>query len=91
MCPILYVRAAINVRILLSPLWEGREEFLSGWWQSGDYPETGLWEITHDVDWFLPIASEVTTIYLTTLRRRTECSGEIQLIEKFEVGSPGRI
>src|SRR5258708_3871726 len=25
------------------------------------------------------------------LRRTTECSGDIQLIEKFEVGSPGRI
>jgi hypothetical protein len=31
MCPILYVRAAINVRILLSPLWEAREELLSEW------------------------------------------------------------
>jgi hypothetical protein len=31
MCPILNVRATINVRILLSLLWEGREELLSEW------------------------------------------------------------
>ena len=36
MCPILYVRAGINVRILLSPLWEAREEFLSEWSDNPD-------------------------------------------------------
>jgi quercetin dioxygenase-like cupin family protein len=45
MCPILYVRAAVNVRILLSPLWGAREEFLSEWsatrnlsWTRGQVP-----------------------------------------------------
>ena len=39
------------------------------------------------LDWFLPIASEVPAINLATLRRRTECSRDIQMIEKSEVGS----
>jgi hypothetical protein len=49
MCPILYVRAAINVRILLSPLWEAREEFLSEWsatrnlsWTRGQVPVSSI-------------------------------------------------
>ena len=36
--------AAINVRILLSPLWEAREEFLSEW-QTGNNPETAFVEM----------------------------------------------
>jgi hypothetical protein len=32
--------AAINVRILLSPLWEAREEFLIGGRQAGSYPKS---------------------------------------------------
>ena len=47
MCPILYVRAAINVRILLSPLWDAREEFLSEWSATRKQPtlprDNGKW------------------------------------------------
>src|SRR5258707_1347618 len=38
------------------------------------WPETGFWEITYNIDSFLPMAFELPAIDPTTLRLRTECS-----------------
>ena len=51
----------------------------------GRDPETGFWEVTYNVDWFLPMASEVPAINLATLRRSTECSPQFQIAEKRDL------